>query len=297
MTHLAGLAGVSAISFAAIFVRYAGTAPGTTTFFRALYALPFLVIAWLLVKGRDTRPRQVRLMAVAAGTFLAIDLTIWHVSIDAIGAGLATVLANTQIVFVGLFAWLISGEKPSRRNLLVAPVIFTGVVLISGLGDAASYGDDPLLGAITGVIAGFFYGAFIFTLRRSSQGHDAPPAGPVLDATIGTFLAAVVIAPVFTADFDIAISWPAHGWLIALGFLAQGAGWLLINRALPRLPAIEGSLLILTQPMLTVLWAQLLFDEDLSSLQWTGVALVLVGLVGGLVSRADRPREIRAAET
>ncbi|MBT8198028.1 MAG: DMT family transporter [Acidimicrobiia bacterium] len=173
MTHLAGLAGVSAISFAAIFVRYAGTAPGTTTFFRALYALPFLVIAWLLVKGRDTRPRQVRLMAVAAGTFLAIDLTIWHVSIDAIGAGLATVLANTQIVFVGLFAWLISGEKPSRRNLLVAPVIFTGVVLISGLGDAASYGDDPLLGAITGVIAGFFYGAFIFTLRRSSQGHDA----------------------------------------------------------------------------------------------------------------------------
>ncbi|NNC74875.1 MAG: DMT family transporter [Acidimicrobiia bacterium] len=297
MTHLAGFAGISAISFAAIFVRLAGTAPGTTTFFRALYALPFLVLVWLFVRDRDVRPRNVRLMAVAAGTFLAIDLTIWHVSIDAIGAGLATVLANTQIVFVGVFAWLISGEKPSRRNLIVAPIIFAGVVLISGLGGADSYGDDPLLGVITGVTAGFFYGAFIFTLRRSSQGHDAPTAGPVLDATTGTFLAAVVIAPVFTSDFDLTVTWPAHGWLLALGLLAQALGWLFIARALPRLPAIEGSLMILAQPMMTVLWAQLLFDEDLSRLQWAGVALVLAGLVGGLVTRANRPREIEPART
>lgn len=292
MTHLSGLAGISAISFAAIFVRYAGTAPGTTTFFRALYALPLLAVAWLLVRRRDQRPPRVRLMAVAAGTFLAIDLTVWHVCIEAIGAGLATVLANTQIVFVGLLAWFVAGERPPRRILILAPVIFTGVVLISGLGDEASYGDDPVLGVITGVIAGFFYGAFIFTLRRSSQGHDAPAAGPILDATIGTFLAAAVIAPVFTSDFDATISWPAHGWLLALGFLAQGIGWLFITRALPRLAALEASTLILAQPMMTVLWAQLLFDEDLSYLQWAGVVLVLAGLVIGLVRRAEGlPRE------
>ena len=64
------------------------------------------------------------------------------------------------------------------------------------------------------------------------------------------------------------------------------------GRVLPRLAALEASLMILAQPMMTVLWAQLLFDEDLSRLQWMGVALVLVGLVVGLARRAEvLPRE------
>ena len=77
---------------------------------------------------------------------------------------------------------------------------------------------------------------------------------------------------------DLAWSWPAHGWLIALALGSQVAGWLLIGYALPRLPAVETSILLLLQPMATVLWALLLFGEDLSVVQWLGVALVLTGV-------------------
>ena len=45
----------------------------------------------------------------------AADLTFWHHSIDAVGAGLATVLGNIQVVFVGLLAWAL-GERPTTAR-------------------------------------------------------------------------------------------------------------------------------------------------------------------------------------
>ena len=43
--------------------------------------------------------------------FFAIDLVAWHEGIEQVGAGLATVLGNLQVVFVGLLAWMFLGER------------------------------------------------------------------------------------------------------------------------------------------------------------------------------------------
>ena len=90
-------------------------------------------------------------------------------------------------------------------------------------------------------------------------------------------------------EFSFAFSWPEHGWLLALALVAQVVGWLLIAAALPRVPALETSVLLLLQPMLTVLWGLLLFSEYLSGLQWAGVVLVLGG-VGVLTLRGSVER-------
>ena len=50
----------------------------------------------------------------------------WHHAIEAVGAGLATVLGNLQVIIVGFFAWLILGERPSRATLLALPVVLGG---------------------------------------------------------------------------------------------------------------------------------------------------------------------------
>ena len=40
------------------------------------------------------------------------DLILWHHSIADVGAGLATVLGNLQVVLVAFAAWAVLGERP-----------------------------------------------------------------------------------------------------------------------------------------------------------------------------------------
>ncbi len=293
MIRLLALLGILGISFSAIFVKQADVSPSTAAFFRMAYAVPVLLLAWTLVRRRDPRPGALRWMAAGAGLFLALDLAVWHRSIDLIGAGLATVLANTQVVFVGLAAWVIHRERPTGLAFVTIPVVFAGVVLISGLGRADAFGDDPVAGAALGVVAGLAYTGFLLVFRASNR-ELAPAAGPLLDATIGAAIGSL-ISGAADPDFSFALTWPDHGWLLALAMVAQVGGWLLIAVALPRLPALETSVMLLLQPMATVLWGFLIFAEHLSAAQWAGVALVLGG-VGALTLRGsvERPTEAPA---
>jgi drug/metabolite transporter (DMT)-like permease len=197
------------------------------------------------------------------------------------------VLANTQVVFVGLAAWVIYRERPTGLAFVTIPIVFGGVVLISGLGRADAFGDDPVAGAALGVLAGLAYTGFLLVFRASNR-ELAPTAGPLLDATIGAAIGSLLLGAT-DPDFSFAFTWPDHGWLLALAMVAQVGGWLLIAAALPRLPALETSVMLLLQPMATVLWGFLIFAEHLSAAQWAGVALVLGG-VGALTLRGSVER-------
>lgn len=276
MTRLAAVVGITGISFAAIFVGLADVAPTTVTFFRTLYALPLL---WVIkrVIGEDARPPSARWVAFGSGLLLALDLTLWHASIDLIGAGLATVLVNVQVVWVGLVAWALLSERPSPVAFAVVPVVLLGVALISGLGREDAFGENPALGAVLGLAAGVVYAAFILLFRQANR-HGTRTAAPLLDATAGAVVGALV-SGVFDAGFSLAPSWPGHGWLLALAVISQTVGWLLIAVALPRLPALETSVMLLLQPALTIVWASIIFGERLSVVQWAGVALVMSGVL------------------
>jgi drug/metabolite transporter (DMT)-like permease len=292
VTHLAALAGVLAISFSPIFVRLSGLSPATVAFFRLAYALPAVFAAWLVVRRRDLRPRRARAQAFGAGLFLAVDLFTWHHSIGLIGAGAATMVGTAQVAFVGLIAWALYRERANRLTLVVLPIILGGVALLSGLGAEDAYGEDPVAGVLFGLASALCYSLFLVLLRHSNRGHLAPSAGPLLDATLGA-LAGTAFTALLDSGFTLSPTWPAHGWLLALALLCHTGGWLLITGALPRLPAIEVSGLLLVQPAGAVIWAGLIFAERLSPVQWAGVALVL----GGTLALSFRARSARPAGT
>jgi drug/metabolite transporter (DMT)-like permease len=275
VTRLTALTGIVIISFSAIFVRLADVAPTTAAFFRVAYAVPVLLVAVRFVA--DDRTRRERLLAFAAGGLLAIDLSLWHISIGLLGAGLSTVVANSQVLWVGLLAWVIHREHPSRVAFTIVPLVLVGIALIGGLGRQDAYGENPGLGALLALGAGVTYTGFLLMLRASNR-RLAPTPGPLLDATAGAAVGMLVLAP-FDQGFSFVPTWPAHGWLLLLGTLVQVFGWLMITQALPRLPALDTSVMLLLQPALTIVWARLIFTETLSTVQWAGVALVLGGIL------------------
>lgn len=287
MTRLIALAGVLAISFTAVLIRLADVTPLTAAFFRAAYALPFLALLWQRRRASDLRPGRDRWIARAAGLLLAADLWLFHAAIGAIGAGLGTLLANTQVIFVALAAWALHGERPSTTALVAVPAVFTGMALLSGLGASDTYGDDPVLGVALGAVSSLFYAAFILTYRRAGRSRFSA-AGTLFDVTLGT-VAGAAVAGVATGTLDFVPSWPAHGWLVTLAVLAQVFGWLMIGYALPRLPALSTSVLILIQPVGALLWGALIFSEFLAPIQAAGVVLVLAGVAVTTLRGSVRP--------
>jgi drug/metabolite transporter (DMT)-like permease len=270
--------GAVTIAFSSILVRLSHASPSTAAIFRCAYALPVLgLLARLEDRRFGPRPWSERRFALGSGVFFAADLLLWHHSIGDIGAGLATVLANVQVVLVPLAAWMWLSERPGRQVLAALPVALLGVVLISGVVEHGAYGHDATRGTIFGIAAGVAYVGFLLLLRRG--GADIRrPAGPLFDATaVATVLC--VIAGSIIGDADLAPDWPGAGWLIVLALTSQVLGWLLITISLPRLPAALTSLLLTIQPVGSVGLAALIFGESPSGLQLCGVALVLSALI------------------
>ncbi len=276
MIHLLALLGVLSISFSAVFVRLAAVSPVTATFFRGAYAAPILVLIWISQKAGDRRGSRERWLAIVSGLILALDLNLWHESIALVGAGLGTVIANVQVVFVAAAAWLLYGERPTPGRIATIAVVFGGVVLTSGLARHDAYGARPVAGAVIGVMAGVTYAAFLLVYRHANR-TPGPRSGPLLDSTIGMVAGALACA-VFDPHFTFLPGLQADRWLVLLAVGSQVIGWLLIGTALPKLPVVETSVLLLGQPVFAVIWGVLIFGEQLSVVQWAGSAIVLVGV-------------------
>jgi drug/metabolite transporter (DMT)-like permease len=289
---LAALTGALAISFSGILYRVAHVSPTTGAVFRCLYAV---VPLWLLARWEDRRygprPLRQRWLAWIAGLFFAVDLVAWHQGIEEVGAGLATVLGNLQVVLVGLLAWIIMRERPSNRALAAIPIALVGVILISGAFERGAYGRNPGLGVAFGILTALSYSGFLLVLRAGNK-DVRRPAGPLFDATLVSGLACIPIGLVW-GNLDWAPDWKAQGYLLLLALSSQALGWLLISITLPRLPAALTSVLLTFQPVLSVLFAWAILSESPSGLQLGGVACVLAGL---LIVSAGRRQEPRAAE-
>ena len=280
--RLAALLGATCIAFSGVLYLFAAVSPSTGTFYRAVFGLPLLVLVALGERRRfGPLPRESFRIAAIAGIFFTGDLMFGHHAIEAVGAGLATVLGNLQVILVGFFAWLLLGERPSRATLLALPIVLAGVVLISGVVGSGAYGAAPQLGVVLGIATALCYAGYLLVIRRGGR-DPRRPAGPVAVATL--FVAGCTLV-VGTAIGDLDLTPPVHSlfWLALLGITSQSAGYLLISISLPRLPAIITSVILLTQPVMSMGLAIVLLRETPSATQLLGVGLVVGGIAAATI--------------
>ncbi|NUR89766.1 MAG: DMT family transporter [Nonomuraea sp.] len=282
---MVAIAGALIISTSAPLVRLAGVSPATSAFFRCAYAVPPLIaLAWLERRRLGPLPAKARNLAWIAGFIFAVNLLLWHTGIGYVGAGLSTVLGNLQVFIVAFAAWAIYKERPSTNLMVATPLVFGGVVLISGLFDAAAYGANPGLGVLLGVGTTLAYAAFLL-LMKGATGHQA---GALAHATTTAAIFIALLSPLF-GGADFVPVWPAHGWLLLLALGPQVVGWTLITYSLPRQPAALTALLLLVQPMTTVALSAVALGERPSPLQLAGCGVIVLGVLYGS-RRAQRPR-------
>ena len=273
LAYFALSVGLIAIGFSAIFVRQAGV-PGTVASFYRM-AIPTVILAAPAIKRLRERKwsRLALRWAVMGGFVFALDLAFWASGVVISGATIPTLLANTAPVWVGLGAVLFFREKPAK--------VFWGGLIIALLGSSLVLGLESLrsmsfdLGALLGLLAGVFYGAYFLITQLGRKSLDV----------LSYFWVSGVSATTALFIFILLFNQPMLGFtsktyfnLLALGLISQGVGVLAINFVQGLLPATIVSTTLLGQPVVTALLAVSLLSETLQVEQIVGGAVVLLGV-------------------
>jgi drug/metabolite transporter (DMT)-like permease len=269
--------GAACISSSAILITLANVGPTTTAFYRCALSLPVLAVLAVAEQRRHgPRPLASRGYAVLAGLFLAVNLVLWIHAIADVGAGVATVLGNLQVVFVAALAWAMLRERPDQRYLVTLPMVLLGVVMVSGM-IGGSTRPHPIAGVAYGLATSAAYACFLLILRQTA-GEARHVASQVFDATAGAAAGSLLLS-LTLGGVHLAIPWRSLGWLLMLALLSGIVGWLLITSSLPRLPAALSSLLLLLEPAAAMLLAAIVLGQRPSPIQILGAVLLCGGVL------------------
>lgn len=278
---LAMAGGASLISLTGVLVRYADVPPTVAGFWRMAFGGAMLALVLFALRRWNHVPARAWAFCLWPAFAFAADLWLWHRSIHAIGPGLATLLANTQVFFMVAAGVLFFGERLHARFALGVALAFGGLVLILGDGWSALAAESKA-GVWLGLATGIAYAAYNLGLKRSQR--EAPLAAePIL--VVSTLQCAVMLGLAALAE-GVSFAIPDTRSLVALlalGLIGQCLGWVLIGRALPRLSVATVGLLLLLQPLLAFVFDVLLFARPTATHEWIGVALSLAGIfIAGL---------------
>ncbi|WP_017546059.1 DMT family transporter [Nocardiopsis prasina] len=274
------IAGSATTSATGVFVKLSGANTGTAAFLRCALAL-FVLVPMALVELRRVGPRALRLVGLdlAAGLLLGVDYVLWVASIRHVGAGMATVLLNVQVVVFPLLAWVFLGDRAPLRFLLAVPLMLVGVALTAGVvgpGAGAVAEGDPWLGLAYGCAAGVTYAGYLFLSRLGGgQGHTVTP---VCVSTTAAALAAGVLGALWSGIDLASLDTMAWVWLALLALTGQVLTWLLVGSALPRLAASTGAAILVLPPVLAVAMGAVFLGERVTPVQLGGCVLVVLAI-------------------
>ena len=282
--------GAALISLSPVWVKLVQVSSTTSAFWRL--AIGGVAIAAYLVVTRKRLRFSARvwwLLALAA-FLLAADLWFYHRSIDFVGPGLATLLANFQVFVMAAAGFLVLGQRPTAPQLIAVPLAFVGLALIVGI-DWSQLPDEYRRGIVFGLAAAVTYAAYLLAMRSSR--HGATTRVPSREmAIVSLFGAAMLGASALGEGVSLAIpSGTDFAWLACYGVLSHGLGMLFITSSLPHVTTTQAGLALLLQPTLSFVWDVAFFARPMRPTEFIGAALALFAIYLG--SRSKQAQSAR----
>lgn len=274
LAYLALVGGIIALSFSALFVRWA-QAPGlVTSCYRMLIASVFLFPFFL----RQSKPAKKSLLKwwylpLIGGLFTALDHGFWSTSINLTQVGNATLFNNLAPLWVALIAVFIWKEKLGK--LFWPGLIFTlagaTVVLGTNLLSRPQFSSGDTLAIISSV----FYASYFLNTQRSRQ----------YLSTISYIWSVTLVCGILLLFTCLILGYSFTGYsretyysFLGAALISQVIGYFSVGYALGHLPASIVSPTMITQPVITALIAIPLAGEFLLTGQWIGGLVTLFGI-------------------
>lgn len=226
------------------------------------------------------RPRRLLVGVAYAATM------ILFVSANKLTTAANTIfLQATAPIYVLLLGPRLLHEPVRRADLAFIAALAVGLTLFfAGAEPAQATAPNPVLGNTLGLLAGLSWALTILGLRW--LGRDADGAGG--DATgsavvSGNLLACLACLPLaFPLDAARGIDWAIVGYL---GTFQIGLAYVWMTRGVRHVPALETSLLLLLEPVLSTVWAWWIHDERSGPAALAGCTVILLATLAHALRR------------
>ena len=249
-------------------IKWCAFGPSQIAAIRALVAM--LAILVLIPESRHRWSWRVGLVGVG---YAAAGLLFVFANKLTTAANTVFLQATNPLFVVALAPWLLK-ERVQAADLAFMGVLTVGLTLLFVGGQRHfATAPDPAVGNVlaagSAVAWAFTVTGYRWLARQGGAGHG-PIAAAAACGNLIVFLVCVPGALPFAAGR--AVDWVI---VIYLGVFQLGLAYVFLSRAIARVPALEASLFLLVEPVLSPVWAWLAHGETPGPLAAIGGVVIL----------------------
>lgn len=262
---------LSTLAFTAnvLLIRAYGSLAGANMWFLVCMRFVTGLLVICAVYPREFQPRHLwrNRRLISRGIIGGLGTAGFYFTIAHLGAGRATFIGNTYIIWGGLLAVWMLHERFTTTLAAGCVTTLAGLALLTNvIGTALHPGIYDLLALATA-----FASAIVIVQIRQLHASEHTSTIFAAQCVYGLLICGV---PAWRLTGPL----PAGAWgLILAASLAAAIGQLSMTRAYRDLPVGEGSLLQMLVPLGVALGGVLLFQEHYSATELAGAVLILGG--------------------
>lgn len=265
------LLGVAFLATGGILVKLSNLPPISTGFYRLLLSIPILYP--FAKKELNKLEKKDIFLILFAGSFFAMDLVFWNISLHMTTVANSNLLANMVPFTIIPISYFVYKKKLPKFFLIGLIITLVGVtVLVSGK-------FSPSLKSFEGdafaFVASIFYSLFL--LRVSEARKRVSALTIMFIAGIGGSITFFIVMLPFEG-----IHYPKTVYefapLIATALVSQVFGQGILSYCAGKLDVLLSSALVLTQPVIAAIYSYFIFKENLTLQEIIGIVIVLAGI-------------------
>ncbi|WP_375515688.1 DMT family transporter, partial [uncultured Nostoc sp.] len=234
------------------------------------------------VRGNPTpanaATKQILLLSVVSGCFLFLSQVLIYIAIAQVTTGMAIALFFIYPMVSGLLSWFLFRDRPTTFRISAIAAICCGELLVLGGSPNPGMGNTSM-GSSAAILSGVAFAAYII-LTRVCASKLHPVTFTLINFATMLLLSFICLMLPLPSDWNLVVD-PSKMLELVLSAFILGvltlAGYLLNNVGISKLGGSRSALIGGTIPVLTVIFAGLIIQENLDIIQILGVLLVTFG--------------------
>ncbi len=264
---------------------------------RLLYSIPaFWLLFFLFAPEQDRRlPDLLEWKIIFGLTLISMVPVVSHtIAYSMISSAVASVVVYIYPLFVVVLEWIFYKQKPTKNLWTVFFIVYFGIIVLVCAGNAPLEVQD-YKGIIYTVIAACAFSIYLVIQSHASEPGGSLGFGPIGYCAWASAIIILLIVPYVVKEIgSFEFLWKGDVFFLfsAFAVFSTVVPFVALLFAIRLVGAATTALITSITPAMTVVATATLLDDRLNIYQYSGVVIVIIGLV---VLRTPKPG-VKAAE-